>query len=137
MPAVTLGTAAAATIARFTRSSMLDVLHQPFLRTARAKGVPYDKRVMVHALPNAAIPVVTVIGLRVGGLIGGAVTTETVFAWPGIGLLLVNSVSLRDLAVVQAIVLLVALTMVVVNLSIDLMYGWLDPRIDVHGKKAG
>ncbi|WDQ98830.1 ABC transporter permease [Devosia sp. J2-20] len=136
MPAITLGTGAAATIARFTRSSVLDVLHQPFMRTAKAKGIPYDRRVLRHALPNAAIPVVTVVGMRIGGLIGGAVTIETVFAWPGVGLLLVNSVNQRDLAVVQAVVLLIALTMVVVNLCVDLAYGWLDPRIELHNKRA-
>ena len=91
---------------------------------------------MLHALPNAAIPVVTVVGMRIGGLIGGAVTIETVFAWPGVGLLLVNSVNQRDLAVVQAVVLLIALTMVVVNLCVDLAYGWLDPRIELHNKRA-
>ncbi|ODT71448.1 MAG: ABC transporter permease [Pelagibacterium sp. SCN 63-23] len=136
MPAATLATATAATVARFTRSSMLDVLHQPFMRTAKAKGIPHDRRVLRHALPNAAIPVVTVVGMRIGGLIGGAVTIETVFAWPGIGMLLVNSVNQRDLAVVQAVVLLIALTMVVINLVVDLTYGWLDPRIDLHSKKA-
>lgn len=135
MPAITLATATAATVARFTRSSMLDVLHQPFMRTAKAKGIPHHRRVIRHALPNAAIPIVTVVGLRIGGLIGGAVTIETVFAWPGIGTLLVNSVNQRDLAVVQAIVLLIALTMVVVNLFVDLTYGWLDPRIDAHNSK--
>lgn len=136
MPALTLATATAATVARFTRSSMLDVLHQPFMRTAKAKGIPHNRRVLHHALPNAAIPVVTVVGMRIGGLIGGAVTIETVFAWPGIGMLLVNSVNQRDLAVVQAVVLLIALTMVVVNLIVDLTYGWLDPRIDLNNKKA-
>ncbi|WP_375598738.1 ABC transporter permease [Devosia sp. Naph2] len=135
MPALTLGTATTATVARFTRSSMLDVLHQPFMRTAKAKGIPHNRRVTRHALPNAAIPVVTVIGMRIGGLIGGTVTIETVFAWPGIGMLLVNSVNQRDLAVVQAVVLLIALTMVVVNLIVDFTYGWLDPRVEVHNLK--
>jgi peptide/nickel transport system permease protein len=135
MPAITLGTAAAATVARFTRSSMLDVLHQSFMRTAKAKGIPHNRRIMGHALPNAAIPVVTVVGMRIGGLIGGAVTIETVFAWPGIGMLLVNSVNQRDLAVVQGIVLLIALTMVTVNLIVDLTYGWLDPRIELQNKR--
>jgi peptide/nickel transport system permease protein len=132
MPAITLGTGAAGAIARFTRSSLLEVLNQPFMRTAWAKGLSRNKRVLRHALPNAAIPVVTVIGLRLGGLVGGAVVVETVFAWPGVGQLLVNAVTQRDLAVVQAIVLLVALTMVVCNLLVDLTYGWLDPRIDTQ-----
>jgi peptide/nickel transport system permease protein len=136
MPAITLGTAAAATVARFTRSSMLDVLHQPFMRTAKAKGIPHERRVLRHAIPNAAIPVVTVVGMRIGGLIGGAVTIETVFAWPGVGMLLVNAVNQRDLAVVQGVVLLIAFTMVAVNLIVDLAYGWLDPRIELQNKKA-
>jgi peptide/nickel transport system permease protein len=129
MPAATLGTAFAGTVARFTRSSMLEVLDQPFMRTARAKGVSSRNRILHHALPNAAIPIVTVIGLRLGALVGGATVVETVFGYPGIGLLLVNSVAQRDLAVVQAIVLLIAFSMVVVNLVVDLAYGWLDPRI--------
>ncbi|MEC5324452.1 ABC transporter permease [Aurantimonas sp. A3-2-R12] len=130
MPAVTLGASHAASVARFTRSSLLEVLHQPFMRTARAKGLTLQRRVAIHALPNAAIPVVTVLGLRLGGLIGGAVVVESVFAWPGIGLLLVNAVGQRDLAVVQAIVLLIALTMVIINFLVDITYGWLDPRIE-------
>ncbi len=129
MPALTLGTAGAGAIARFTRSSMLEVLRQPYMRTARAKGLPVWRRIAWHALPNAAIPIVTIVGLRVGALIGGAIVTEQVFGWPGVGLLLVNSVSQRDLAVVQTIVLLVSFTMVAVNLLIDLLYGWIDPRI--------
>jgi peptide/nickel transport system permease protein len=129
MPAITLGTAFAGTVARFTRSSMLEVLDQPFMRTARAKGVNSRNRVLRHALPNASIPIVTVIGLRLGALVGGATVVETVFGYPGVGLLLVNSVAQRDLAIVQAVVLLIAFTMVVVNLVVDLTYGLLDPRI--------
>lgn len=129
MPAITLGTAFAGTVARFTRSSMLEVLDQPFMRTARAKGVSVRNRVLRHALPNASIPIVTVIGLRLGALVGGATVVETVFGYPGVGLLLVNSVAQRDLAIVQAVVLLIAFTMVVVNLVVDLAYGLLDPRI--------
>lgn len=135
LPAVTLGIINAGTVARFTRSSMLEVLHQPYMRTARAKGLRLTRRVMSHAIPNAAIPVVTVLGLRLGGLIAGAVVVETVFAWPGIGLLLVNAVGQRDLPVVQTVVLLVALTMVVTNLIVDLTYGWLDPRIETRQSK--
>ena len=134
MPALTLGTAGAGAVARFTRSSMLEVLRQPYMRTARAKGVPGWRRIAWHALPNAAIPIVTIVGLRVGALIGGAVVTEQVFGWPGVGLLLVNSVSQRDLAVVQTIVLMVAFTMVLVNLLIDLLYGWIDPRIRTRSR---
>jgi peptide/nickel transport system permease protein len=129
LPAVTLGTSYAATVARFTRSSLLEVLHQPYMRTARAKGVPFARSILGHALPNAGIPIVTVIGLRIGALIGGAVVVETVFAWPGIGQLLVNAVAARDLAVVQTVVLLIAFTMVAVNFLVDITYGWLDPRI--------
>lgn len=136
MPALTLGTGAAGAIARFTRSSLLEVLNQPFIRTAWAKGLSRRERVLRHALPNAAIPVVTVIGLRLGGLVGGAVVVETVFAWPGVGQLLVNAVTLRDLAVVQGIVLMVALTMVVTNLIVDMTYGWLDPRIETQTKQG-
>ncbi|MCB8836217.1 ABC transporter permease [Aurantimonas sp. VKM B-3413] len=131
MPAVTLGTGYAATVARFTRSSLLEVLHQPFMRTAKAKGVPFRRRILGHALPNAGIPIVTVIGLRLGGLIGAAVVVEPVFAWPGVGQLLVNAVAFRDLAIVQAVVLLIAFTMVVVNFLVDITYGWLDPRIGI------
>lgn len=137
LPAVTLGIINAGTVARFTRSSMLEVLHQPYMRTARAKGLRLTRRVMSHAIPNAAIPVVTVLGLRLGGLIAGAVVVETVFAWPGIGLMLVNAVGQRDLPVVQTVVLLVALTMVITNLVVDLTYGWLDPRIENRQNKEG
>jgi len=129
MPVFTLGTAAAGTLARFTRTAMLEVMGQPFLRTARGKGATEAIAIRRHALPNAAIPVVTVIGFQLGGLIGGALVTETVFAWPGVGRLLVAAVSGRDLAVVQAIVLLVAATMVTANYLVDLAYGLLDPRI--------
>jgi len=137
MPVVTLGTAAAGTIARFVRTAMLEVMGQPYLRTARGKGMGRGRQLVAHAVPNAAIPVVTVIGFQLGGLIGGAVITETVFAWPGVGRLLVTAVGQRDLAVVQAIVLMVAATMVVANLVVDLAYGWLDPRVRAIGAKGG
>lgn len=136
LPAVTLGTSYAATVARFTRSSLLEVLHQPYMRTARAKGVPFGRRIFRHALPNAGIPIVTVVGLRIGALIGGAVVVETVFAWPGIGQLLVNAVAARDLAVVQTVVVLIAFTMVAVNFLVDITYGWLDPRIGTGRSEA-
>ncbi|PZX14875.1 peptide/nickel transport system permease protein [Palleronia aestuarii] len=129
MPAITLGTFTAGTLARFTRSAMLEVLDRPYMRAAAAKGVPAWKRVLFHALPNAAIPIVTVIGLNLGQLIAGAIVVETVFGWPGIGRLLVQAVSSRDLAVVQALVLVIAATMVLANLLVDLLYGLLDPRI--------
>jgi peptide/nickel transport system permease protein len=131
MPVITLGTAGAGSLARFARSSMLEVLNKSYMRAATAKGVPRLRRIAWHALPNAAIPIVTIIGFRLGDLIAGSVVTETVFAWPGVGRLLVTSVSSRDLAVVQAILILVAFTMVIANLLVDFIYGWVDPRIRV------
>ncbi|KQQ55315.1 ABC transporter permease [Rhizobium sp. Leaf311] len=131
MPALTLATFTAGTLARFTRSAMLEVLDKLYIRAAAAKGVSYWKRIVFHALPNAGIPIVTIIGLNLGELIGGAIVVETVFAWPGVGRLLVTAVSSRDLAVVQALVLVMAMTMVIANLIVDLLYGLLDPRIRV------
>jgi peptide/nickel transport system permease protein len=135
MPVITLGMASAGTLARFSRSAMLEVLNQSYMRTAKAKGVPSLRRIAWHAMPNAAIPVITVLGFKIGGLISGAVVTETVFAWPGIGRLLVTSVAQRDLAVVQTIILLVALTMVIANLLVDALYGWVDPRVRMAGRR--
>lgn len=135
MPVITLGMASAGTLARFSRSAMLEVLNQSYMRTAKAKGVPSLRRIAWHAIPNAAIPVITVLGFKIGGLISGAVVTETVFAWPGIGRLLVTSVAQRDLAVVQTIILLVALTMVIANLLVDALYGWVDPRVRLAGRR--
>jgi peptide/nickel transport system permease protein len=129
LPVVTLGVGGAAVLARFTRSAMLEVLGQPYIRTASAKGVPWRAVVRGHALPNAAIPTVTIIGFMVGSLIAGAVVVESVFSWPGVGRLLVVAVANRDLAVVQCILLLVAATMVLSNLVVDLLYGALDPRL--------
>ena len=129
LPVITLGLGGAAVLARFTRSAMLEVLGQPFIRTASAKGVPWRAVVTGHALPNAAIPTVTIIGFMVGTLIAGAVVVESVFSWPGVGRLLVVAVANRDLAVVQCILLLVAITMVCANLIVDLLYGLLDPRL--------
>jgi peptide/nickel transport system permease protein len=137
LPVVTLGASGAAVIARFVRSSMLEILGMPFIRTAVAKGVPWPVVVRGHALPNAAIPTVTVVGFLVGGLVAGSVIVESVFAWPGVGRLLVTSVANRDLAVVQAILLLVAATMITANFIIDLTYGWLDPRLRSGAKKTG
>jgi peptide/nickel transport system permease protein len=129
LPVIVLGTAGAGILARFTRSTMLEVLGQPYVRTAIAKGVPWYRVVNWHALPNAAIPTVTVVGFMVGSLIAGAIVTESVFAWPGIGRQLVLAVSQRDVAVVQVILLLVAGSMVVSNFTVDILYGWLDPRV--------
>ena len=129
LPIVTLGIGGAAVLARFTRSAMLEVLGQPYIRTASAKGVSWRAVVLSHALPNAAIPTVTIIGFMVGTLIAGAVVFESVFSWPGVGRLLVVAVANRDLAVVQCILLLVAATMVTSNLIVDFLYGFLDPRL--------
>jgi peptide/nickel transport system permease protein len=134
MPAITLGTAIAGSLARFTRSSMLDVLNQHYMRTAAAKGVPRNRRIVLHALPNAAIPLLTVLGFRLGDLVAGSIIVETVFAWPGVGRLLVSSVTRRDLAVVQGVLIWAAFTMVAANLAVDLLYGWIDPRVRAGSK---
>ena len=128
-PALTLGLAAMGSYARFTRSSLLETINKPFMRAAEARGIPHRRRLVCHALPNAAIPLVTLLGLSIGGLIAGSVVTEQVFAWPGVGQLLVRSVATRDIATVQFIVLAIATTMVVANLLVDLLYLVLDPRI--------
>ena len=133
LPVVTLGIAGAAILARFTRSAMLEVLGQPYIRAASAKGLSWRRVVVEHALPNAAIPTTTIVGFMVGTLIAGAVVVESVFAWPGIGRLLVSAVSNRDLAVVQAILMLVAATMVTSNIVVDIVYGWIDPRLRSKG----
>jgi peptide/nickel transport system permease protein len=135
LPVITLGLGGAAVLARFTRSAMLEVLGQPYIRTASAKGVPWPLVVRGHALPNAAIPTVTIIGFMVGSLMAGAVVVESVFAWPGVGRLLVVAVANRDLAVVQCILLLVAATMVTANFVVDLLYGALDPRLRRGGAR--
>jgi peptide/nickel transport system permease protein/oligopeptide transport system permease protein len=129
LPAVTLGTSAAAILTRMTRSSMLEVLNQDYVRTASAKGIKRSSVTLKHALRNALIPVVTVAGLQFGSLMAGTVLTETVFSWPGIGRLLVDSILARDYPVVQASVLLIATTFIVVNLVVDLLYGVIDPRL--------
>ncbi len=129
LPAITLGVSSTAIIARMTRSAMLEVLGQDFVRTARAKGTPQRSVVFKHALRNALIPVITVGGLEFGSLLAGAVITETVFTWPGIGRLLVQSILARDYPVVQGAVLLIAMSFIIVNLLVDLLYGLVDPRI--------
>jgi peptide/nickel transport system permease protein len=129
LPALTLGSALAGFLTRLVRSSLAQELHQPYLRTARAKGLPERTVVVRHALGNALIPVVTVLGLQFGALLTGAIITETVFSWPGLGRLLIQSIQARDYPVVQAGVLAMALTYVLVNLGTDLLYAWLDPRI--------
>src|SRR5580700_9252465 len=129
LPTCVLGTYPLAIIARMTRSSMLEVLHEDYIRTARAKGLMAPRVVIVHALRNALIPVVTVIGLSVGGLLSGAILTETIFSWPGVGHWLVESIQRRDYPVLQGGTLLVGVLVILVNLSVDLAYGFLNPRI--------
>ncbi|MCL1948548.1 MAG: ABC transporter permease [Turicibacter sp.] len=129
LPAITLGTGAAAIIARMTRSSMLEVIRQDYIRTARAKGQVESKVTNVHALKNALIPIITVIGLQFGGLLGGAVLTETVFSIPGVGRLMVESIGQRNFPVVQGGVLFIAITFSLVNLLVDILYAFVDPRI--------
>ncbi|MDR7554436.1 MAG: ABC transporter permease [Armatimonadota bacterium] len=129
LPAITLGGATTAIVARLTRSSMLEVIRQDYVRTARAKGLVERRVVLGHALRNALLPVVTVVGLQVGFLLGGAVLTETVFSWPGVGLQLYRAISTRDIPLIQGSVLLIAVTFVVINLVVDLLYALLDPRI--------
>jgi ABC-type dipeptide/oligopeptide/nickel transport system permease component len=129
LPALTLGAFAMASIARLTRSAVLEVLGADYIRTARAKGVSDVLVIAKHTLKNAAIPIVTITGLQFGTLLGGAVVTETVFSWPGIGRLAVQSIYNRDYPVVQCTVFLAALMFIVINLAIDVVYGFLDPRV--------
>jgi peptide/nickel transport system permease protein len=129
LPAVTLAAASVTIIARLTRSTMLEVLGQDYIRTARAKGLVERLVVVRHGLRNALIPIVTVVGVQAGYLLGGAVLTETVFAWPGVGTLMVQGILARDFPLVQGCVLVIALAFVVINLAVDLLYAWIDPRI--------
>ena len=129
LPAIALASYSTAIIARMTRSTMLEVIRQDYIRTARAKGLRETVVVYKHALRNALIPVVTVIGLQMGSLLGGAVLTETVFSWPGIGSLLVNAIMAADYPLVQGSVIFIATIYVVVNLIVDVLYAYLDPRI--------
>jgi peptide/nickel transport system permease protein len=129
LPALTLGAFSMARIARLTRSSMLEVLGQEYVRTARAKGLSELRLVLKHALKNAAIPIVTIIGLDMGTLLGGAVITETIFAWPGVGRLAVQAISYRDYPLVQAAVFTLALIFVLINFLVDILYTYVDPRV--------
>jgi ABC-type dipeptide/oligopeptide/nickel transport system permease component len=131
LPAITLGAALAAILARMTRASLLEELREPYVLAARAKGVSRARAVLRHAFRNSLIPIVTILGLQFGVVLTGAVITETIFAWPGIGRLLIQSISFRDYPTVQGCVLLIAVTYVGVNLITDLTYGFLDPRIRV------
>ena len=136
LPALTLGTVPAAVISRMTRSSLLEVLQEDYVRTARAKGLSEWLVVLRHAMKNAFIPVLTVISLQFGYLLGGAVITETIFAWPGVGRWLLLSVYARDFRAIQGGVLLVSFTFVLINLIADLLYTWLDPRIKYLGEQS-
>ena len=136
LPASALGMYSMAIIARMTRSSMLETLGQDYIRTARAKGVSEGKVIRKHALRNGLIPIVTVIGLQLGSLLGGAVLTETVFSWPGIGSYTVDCILKSDFPVVQGVVMLVAITFVLINLVVDIIYAMVDPRIKYSKKEA-
>ncbi|HLH70264.1 MAG TPA: ABC transporter permease [Candidatus Dormibacteraeota bacterium] len=129
LPAFTLAVFSVGLIARITRGSMLEVLNQDYIRTARAKGAPFRLVVFKHALRNALLPIITTIGLQFGSLLGGAVLTESVFSWPGVGRLLLDSIFFRDYPMVQGLVLLFAVTYIVINLLTDLLYAYVDPRI--------
>ncbi len=129
LPALTLALPLVGVMTRLVRSGLVDVLVEDYIRTARAKGLAPDRVLRGHAMRNMLIPVITVIGLQAGNLLGGAVIVETVFAWPGIGRLLVEAIDNRDYPVIQAVILLITATFVLINLLVDLSYGWLDPRI--------
>ena len=129
LPSIVLGTVPLAVIARMTRSAMLEVLREDYVRTARAKGLSPARVVFVHALRNALVPVITVIGLIVGSLLGGAVLTETIFSWPGVGKWLVDAIGRRDYPVVQGGILISAALVIIVNLAVDVLYGLVNPRI--------
>jgi ABC-type dipeptide/oligopeptide/nickel transport system permease component len=129
MPTFCLAVFSVAFITRMTRSSLLELLGEDFVRTARAKGQVEYKVLVTHVLRNALIPIITIVGLRFGYMLGGAVITETIFAWPGMGRLLVTAVEQRDIPVVQGVLLVFAAAFVVVNLSVDVIYGFADPRI--------
>jgi peptide/nickel transport system permease protein len=129
LPAVTLGVLSSAVLARLTRAAMLEALSNDFIRTARAKGLKEHTVVIRHALRNALIPIVTIVGLQIGGLLSGAFIIEAVFGYPGIGQLAVNALRVRDFPVIQGIVLLVALIYVAINILVDLLYSIIDPRI--------
>jgi peptide/nickel transport system permease protein len=129
LPSVTLGLASAALIARMTRSSLLEVLGQDYVRSARAKGLTERTVLLRHALRNALIPVVTIVGLQLGGLLGGAVLTESVFAWPGLGRLAVSAIYSRDIPLMQGTILFTAVAFVLINLVVDVLYAVIDPRV--------
>lgn len=134
LPALTLGTAMAAILSRMVRSALLEVLTEDFIRTARSKGLTEWVITLRHGLRNALLPIITLLGLQLGALLSGAVITETVFSWPGIGSLVVEAIHRRDYPVVQAAVLLISFSYVMVNLFTDLVYAWVDPRVRIRGR---
>jgi peptide/nickel transport system permease protein len=133
LPALCLGTAASASVMRMTRSCLLDVMRQDYVRTAQAKGLMERVIVARHAIKNAMIPVITIVGLQVGGLLGGSVVVESVFGIPGLGLLILNAIGMRDYPIVQAAVIFTAVMFMLTNLVVDVAYGFLDPRIRYGG----
>ena len=137
LPALSLGLALAGRNARLVRSCMLEVLNEDYIRTARAKGLSEWRVINKHALKNALLPIVTIVGLELGSLLGGAVVTESVFSWPGVGLLAVQAINGRDYPGVQAVIIITALGFVLINLAVDLLYPKLDPRITLGRKSAG
>jgi peptide/nickel transport system permease protein len=134
LPALTLGTGSAAIVARMTRSSMLEVYRQDYIRTARSKGLREFSVVVKHALRNTLIPVVTIVGLQFGFLLGGAIVTETIFSIPGVGRLMVDAIRQRDMLIVQGGVLVIAFTFSIINLVVDVTYAFLDPKIRAQYK---
>lgn len=134
LPSITLGAGVAAVMARFTRSALIEVLSEDYVRTARAKGLPARQVLSRHALRNALIPVVTMMGLQFGFLLGGSIVVEKVFNWPGMGRLLVDAVEMRDYPVMQTCVLLFSMEFLLINLAVDLLYGWLNPSIRYGNK---
>jgi len=137
LPAITLGTGAAATVVRMTRSSLLEVIRQDYISTARAKGLPEKIVTKKHMLKNALIPIVTAVGLQFGQLLGGAMLTETVFSWPGLGRLMVDSIASKDIPMVLGAVIFMAVMFSFVNLVVDIVYAFIDPRIKSQYRKAG
>ena len=135
MPVIAIGLARMGSFARFTRSAVLSVMNKAYIRTAVAKGAGRLRVIYRHAMPNAAIPIVTIVGTSIGRIVVGGVVMENVFAWPGVGRLLVSSVATRDLAVVQGVVIVISISMVMANLLVDLLYGVLDPRIRISKKE--
>jgi peptide/nickel transport system permease protein len=137
LPALALGTSASASVMRMTRSCLLDVLRQDYIRTAQAKGLRHQIVVARHAVKNAMIPVVTILGLQVGSLLGGSVVVESVFGLPGLGLLILNAIGMRDYPIVQGAVIFTAVMFMLVNLLVDVLYGYLDPRIRLSRSAGG